>query len=816
LSSGVGIILLAVGSAVVGGLAGEARVARALEAEATAKAAVAARKKKKAEKEKESAEGERDTAVSMLEKGRRVSAVLRSAKVDLDGVLRKLKSSYYSLHSIDAKREKGSRLWPRVEAFCVSVPDDTASQAAMLAAKAWLKRLAGYEEEAVEILEQAKKEDPDVAYGPLIEAMIWLSKYLAGHKLPKLHLGYDGISFLGEMKENRDQTEARARFGEALVMVQKARVWGESASEDFEAVLDGFRAFEEGDLKRAEMGLSKALAVPEMAWIKEEVLLARAKIRYLAKDFQKGISDIEQILKIVPDHFEAFYYLGSLWDGAALAERWQSRDPRPSLWKAVAAYRKLLDIAPGAIPIHLNLGNTFVNLGGAAHQRGEDATESFETAIMHFTRLKAYPEKTQVALLGRGGAYFCIGEAKPHGSREAFEAYGKSIADFGEAIRLNPEDAEAFAGRAQSRIHLGIVMMARGEDPTSTHDKGLVDAKTALEKSPGLLNGFRTLIRAYREIARFKKSRAKDPMVTLRECMKVCNEALDAHPREFILLIDRAGTHMGIADGEWESGKDPTASFQKAAEDYRGALDLNPESTAAHLGAGRALTSIGGAMINAGGNPEPYLTQGKSHLEKALQYDPLCWDAMAHLGMVAQNREKYKEALEFYRKALGIAGIRPGWIMDAIREVEAIMRTPPDFKRPVWFADLGRCQAPFEKGEMKAARDILESAIEKAKALEHYGKPEYAFALAAVHYHLSGIYCLASTGQVVRRGEHSPMSSEEVRKAKETAILHLRKAIDFGYNKPDAIVKDPDFKPILDEPEFKALLQSWEKKLEGR
>jgi hypothetical protein len=78
------------------------------------------------------------------------------------------------------------------------------------------------------------------------------------------------------------------------------------------------------------------------------------------------------------------------------------------------------------------------------------------------------------------------------------------------------------------------------------------------------------------------------------------------------------------------------------------------------------------------------------------------------------------------------------------------------------------------------------------------------------YYHLACIYSQTSIGKKARRAEQQQVSPEKAKELRGKALAHLRKALELGWTDLDHISKDPDFAPIRDLPEFKALMKEWE------
>jgi tetratricopeptide (TPR) repeat protein len=637
LASGVGLVMLAVGSAVVGILAGEARVARALEGEAEAKAALATRKRKKAETEKKVAESERDTARDLLEKGRKVSGVLRTTQLELGEVKKALKRNFFAWKPIEEKRSIAALYWKKVEAFEGNIERDAASQAAWLALKGDLRLLAGYTEEGMDLFKEAVRTDRDVAYGFLFESMAWLSKYLVLQPLPELKIGFEGVDFEPVPKETPEMAEARRKFEALLGAVEGCGVWGESASSDFKEVLDGFRGMQEGNLSIAERGLSKALAVPEMAWNREEFLWARAKVRYLRKEFQKGIQDMEKVLEIMPEFLEGYYYLGSLWDGEGVKQRFLSRDARSCFRNALKAYRKMREMDPQDLALHLYLGNTYTFLGMAQRDRGEDPTESFERAIASYTELRRVPEEQRKAVFGRGRSYYDLAETKAFGSQEALKAYRSAVEDFSEAIRIDPRNPHSYSSRAGVFVRIGDALAMRGENPMALYEKALSDTASALERDPKDLNAFRNRAKAHVSLANFAQARAQDPRDHLLKAIEACDEGLKVLPDSLPLLLDRGSARKDLGLSERARNRPAKELLDGAVADNEKILEQAPEFLPARYNVAVGYLNLGVLEKDGGRDPGPFFQKARGHLQNALELDPGFWRATATLGIIAYN-----------------------------------------------------------------------------------------------------------------------------------------------------------------------------------
>jgi len=134
-----------------------------------------------------------------------------------------LRESYYSTHNVKKQRKRGQELWPAVEAFASRAPADSASRASLLAVMGWLRCLAGFEDEALELFRESREADPDVAYGYLFEGMVWLSRYLTSQRLPGGRIRGTSVFIEAALPESDEMKTYRTRFESILAEMRNRR-----------------------------------------------------------------------------------------------------------------------------------------------------------------------------------------------------------------------------------------------------------------------------------------------------------------------------------------------------------------------------------------------------------------------------------------------------------------------------------------------------------------------------------------------------------------------------------------------------------------
>ncbi|MHC4778810.1 MAG: protein kinase domain-containing protein [Planctomycetota bacterium] len=381
------------------------------EAEATAKTKELLRKN--AEVEKRLAQQEARDAKEDLQKSRIVSGLLRAAHVEIGGVAGALKRLVRTPMPLEERSRKRETLWMRIDRYeRESVGKDDTSWATWLAVKGWILWNEARFEEARLQFAKSRETDPEVVYGWLFDAMAQFSYYISMESYPAYSVGSKGITWNSKPTETGRQPEFRERFEERISHLKEGRIWGETAAEDFLEVLGAFLSYYTGDVAKAAAAMGRALAIPEMAWIADELFFARAKARLHLYDFEGALEDLDRAIAMDSMGGTLLHYKAQTLQMMGHAEEFAGRDPVPH-WKECI---KLFDEAerrfPGMQYYHQPRGQAKLGIARALRKRGEDPREMFSKAIEDFTAgtwirkgQYAWDFNISVALMGRSSAY---------------------------------------------------------------------------------------------------------------------------------------------------------------------------------------------------------------------------------------------------------------------------------------------------------------------------------------------------------------------------------------------------------------------------
>jgi len=248
--------------------------------------------------------------------------------------------------------------------------------------------------------------------------------------------------------------------------------------------------------------------------------------------------------------------------------------------------------------------------------------------------------------------------------------------------------------------------------------------------------------------------------------------------------------------------------FEKSIQEYEVAIELKPDFHEAFYNWGNALSNL--VKIKEEKSAEELYLQAFEKYEKAIDIKPDLHEAFnnwaANLGNLAKTKEGkaaedlYKQGFQKFEKAIyikpdkheafnnwgiqlaNLAKTKEGkaaeeLYLQAFEKYEKAIDIKPDYRRAFnnWGTDLGNL-AKTKKG--KAAEDLYKQAIEKFKKAIKFGGEQYN--LACLH---------------------------AVQNNKKEALRLLKTSLSKNEITMDFVLKDEDWKPYLEDEDFKEVIE---------
>ena len=254
------------------------------------------------------------------------------------------------------------------------------------------------------------------------------------------------------------------------------------------------------------------------------------------------------------------------------------------------------------------------------------------------------------------------------GSKALEEGKYELAADtFSKAIAADPRDYYAHFNLAMAYTYLH-----KDGDATAEYRK-------TLEIKPGLyeaeLNGGILLLRQ------------QNPA----DALPLIDDAATQKPGEY-------GPRFYLAEAQLQTGL-----ADKAAENYRQAVELNPKSAAAELGWGRALALQG------------KLDDAAPHFRQAIQLDPRYHDSLLSLAELYEENKQVAQALAIYREFPDNAAVQEhagNLLLEGRKYAEAVMQLEQSYQKTPTPANRKALAAAYlQNQQLDKALPLLEKAV---------------------------------------------------------------------------------------------------------
>ncbi|MHC4597765.1 MAG: protein kinase domain-containing protein [Planctomycetota bacterium] len=619
--------------------------------------------------------GKRETAVAdagkkdaedRLDKNKKVAHVLLGSYAKLTKILAALKQAHYDDRlSVEKKKAVFRSHEADIFRFCDAVPADPPSQATMLAVRGWLMHFGGFPEEALALFARARKTDGDVAWGFLLEAMVRLAWYLERQPLAARTIELEEIIF-GEMPvESRELREARETF-EGLIAETPSGAVGVEQADRFREALEGLRGIQEEDLDKAERGLTRAFDQWSLAWMEEEIHLARAKVRYMRLELDGALEDLRRFRGRCPGNAAASYYLGVVLLAKGLEARAVGKDPTEFHRRSLDAFSEAIRNQPGNYWARNERGNVHSHLGKALAERGADPRPEFRSAVEDFNAALSAGHQVDSILCNRANARRELAKAEARFGIDPRPLLAESISDFEEVLRKSPDFHHAYDGLGRTYNSLGEAQEERGVDPEASFTKAIEQFGKVLRRRPGHAQVLCNRGNARFRLGQWEAAAGRDAEPTFLLALADFDKALEAKPDFTLVHANRGNVWIDLGEFRAARGKDPREAYEKAIEECDRALEADPGSADAYNCRGQAFLKTGEVEIARRGDPREAFGKAVADFTRILERNPAHVEALVNRGSVYNQlgqwewahrldpRGSFRKAIDDYTATLGL------------------------------------------------------------------------------------------------------------------------------------------------------------------
>ncbi|MBI3267810.1 MAG: protein kinase [Planctomycetes bacterium] len=618
--------------------------------------AAASRLDREAQERTEAAEKKAADARGVLEKADLVSRVL-GRWVRLLEPLRRIERHVCDARQAPEDPRAIEESWPAFAAFLGETPEDGASRATARALAGWARCLTGVREEGLAWMREAASTDPDVPYGPLMEALLLLRDELLEQRLPSVTTGATGVDFGPPGPETPKRVEARRRIDGLLARAAEARVWGKGEVEGFRNVLAGMRGRQAAEYAAAENAFSLALDAPALLPFAVDLHLARGTARYLQKRFAEAAEDLDAVAKLLPGASPVFELLGQIGYARAEDEAWRGQDPREALRRALADMARALALDSSSGHAHLLRSRVEQSLGEAEEARGGDPRDAYRQALESLQEALVRDPKAAGLVGDRGVAWLHLAREEAARGGKVEEGFRKAVTDLEEAVAADPSASCHFVNLAQALRSLGHQEDALGADPRETYRKGVHAAGRAIELAPARSEGYTARACLSADLANVELERGSEPGAALRSAFGDFEAALSRNDTDVEAWTGLGRCWLAAADAREARDEETGECCEKARAAFGEAIRRKPGEAASYVGRGMSWVAVARQTARAGKDPGAGWKNAIADFDRAVERNAVLLQARierasAWLLVAAWEGDHGEDARPSYRKAL--------------------------------------------------------------------------------------------------------------------------------------------------------------------
>jgi tetratricopeptide (TPR) repeat protein len=356
---------------------------------------------------------------------------------------------------------------------------------------------------------------------------------------------------------------------------------------------------------------------------------------------------------------------------------------------------------------------------------------------------------------------------------------------------------------------------ADGQDPRETL-KRAIEAYTGVIQITSGRSSLHARGLAYLSLAEAQEQRGEDPEPSytrayedFTENLKLGDTSIAATYNIAVSHSARANAGLGIGLAKERKGEDPESWYEGAVRDSLAAVHSHPTYTPALNAVPSAVGLLARHMAARGVPVEGRLRAWLAEAEAAAGREPAAWQP--HL-----DRAVFLELLGSYEEAAAACRV----VLERCPELEPgdpwVTRIRTSASRPAWVRDLEAGDRMISWGDYAGSREVFERGLAAAEAAGAAADKANRDALVGANYNLACALSRLSAGMRTAGAKAGEIPPEQAKALRSRAVDRLRRAFELGWPDLDHVKKDPDLDPLREHPEFRGLVDEWERKLSGK
>ncbi len=417
----------------------------------------------------------------------------------------------------------------------------------------------------------------------------------------------------------------------------------------------------------------------------------RAVLSWLDENRVEAKRLLEEAIASEPDLEAAIERLGQL---ALDDERYQD---------ALDLFSRGIESDRGYMPYLQGRGNTLLNRGVDAQNRGEDPTDLYTRAIRDYSVIATHGNDEQFAIMNRGQVRMNLAVYRSERGDDVTDLIREATLDFDHLVKRWPQRFEPWEGRGIARSTHGEILRMRGQEAPALYEQAIADFDKALAIEPDDGGTYDRRANARTAWANLRRDKGEDASGPYVAALQDYEHALQLSPDRPLTITDRgiARTNFGLM--MHRRGEDPSDLYAAALRDFDDALQRSPDYDPPRTARAELLVNRLRWDESRGRDVTANYKEVEAQLSAMATRRPHHFDTHRLLGHVRANWASYRQQrlqdpTDLFHGALKSLGqaltIRPG------DEVALVLR-----------ADTNMNVALFRVGDAEAVQLALAAAI---------------------------------------------------------------------------------------------------------
>jgi hypothetical protein len=399
----------------------------------------------------------------------------------------------------------------------------------------------------------------------------------------------------------------------AAALVRKAEVLALQAGFELEHGADPEPRLRQAEAAaRAAVRLRDELAEPYRALAGVFSLRARA-LRMHGGDVQPAlnaaIASLDQALARDPNDWQSLAALGSALDQRGMQEYEHGGEATNSFAASAAALQKSAALEPRLYTTAYSLGRAYGDWGEYITGTGKDPSAVQQRAIAAYRRaIELKPDYAQA--YNSLGAIFSFRASQPRTGDQPLALLANAEAALRKAIEIQPSYANPRFNLGVVYREMGHIDSESGRDPWPRLEQAIAAFQDGLRLNPKIFFAYLEMGRIYVYGGDYDVSHHRSPADAARQAVSLAAESLVAQPEDFMALKTRGEARLLLASWAVDQRRSPADALALAVADFERAAKANVKDFGVYELLGQASLLAARACLAAARPADPQIEAG--------------------------------------------------------------------------------------------------------------------------------------------------------------------------------------------------------------